>query len=71
MKKLLSAMLLLALAASCLSLSALAADTEKATAIRLSDSKITVDGKTASTDETAAVYTAHDIVYYESGKDFT
>ena len=71
MKKLLSAMLSLALAASCLSLSALAADTEKATAIRLSDSKITVDGKTVSTDETAAVYTAHDIVYYESGKGFT
>ena len=25
----------------------------------------------SSTDETAAVYTAHDIVYYEAGRDFT
>lgn len=33
--------------------------------IVLSDEKITVDGKTASTDETAAVYTGTDIVYYE------
>lgn len=41
------------------------------TEIALSDSSITVDGQTASTEETAAVYTAHDIVYYEDGQDFT
>lgn len=42
-----------------------------ATAIVLSDDGVTVDGEAASTDETAAVYTAHDIVYYEDGHDFT
>ncbi|MBQ7817828.1 MAG: carbohydrate-binding domain-containing protein [Oscillospiraceae bacterium] len=39
--------------------------------IALRDNEITVDGNPASTDDTAAVYTANDIVYYESGKDFT
>lgn len=39
--------------------------------IVLSDDGITVDGKAVSADETAAVYTAHDIVCYESGRDFT
>ena len=39
--------------------------------IVLSDDGVTVDGEAASTDETAAVYTAHDIVYYEDGHDFT
>ena len=42
-----------------------------ATAIVLSDDGVTVDGEAAPTDETAAVYTAHDIVYYEAGRDFT
>ena len=41
------------------------------TEIVLSDSGITVDGQPVSTDETAAVYTARDIVYYEDGQDFT
>ena len=44
---------------------------ENATAIVLSDSGITVDGKAVSADATQAVYTAKDIVYYEAGKDFT
>ena len=44
---------------------------DDATQIVLSDSGITVDGAAVSTDVTAAVYTANDIVYYESGKDFT
>ena len=44
---------------------------DNATQIVLSDSEITVDGAAVSTDATAAVYTANDIVYYESGKDFT
>lgn len=44
---------------------------ENATQVVLSDNGITVDGAAVSTDATAAVYTANDIVYYESGKDFT
>lgn len=42
-----------------------------AVSIVLSDSQITVDGKAAATDAASAVYTANDIVYYESGKNFT
>lgn len=38
--------------------------------IHLSDEAVTVDGKVAPTDE-GVVYTAHDIVYYESGKGIT
>lgn len=44
---------------------------DDATQIVLNDSGITVDGAAVSTDVTAAVYRANDIVYYESGKDFT
>lgn len=44
---------------------------DHATQIVLSDSGITADGISVGTDNTAAVYTANDIVYYESGKDFT
>lgn len=36
-----------------------------ATVISLSDDGITVDGSAVSTDESAAVYTANDIIYYE------
>ncbi|MBE6107833.1 MAG: carbohydrate-binding domain-containing protein [Erysipelotrichaceae bacterium] len=39
--------------------------------IELSDEIIKVDQKEISTDESSAVYLAHDIVYYEAGKDFT
>ncbi len=39
--------------------------------IMLSDDGITVDGNPASTEDTAAVYTANDIIYYEEGQDFT
>ena len=39
--------------------------------ISLSDDGITVDGNAISTDATAAVYVANDIVFYEEGKDFT
>ena len=42
-----------------------------ATSIVLSDDGVTVDGEAEPTAETAAVYTAHDIVYYEAGRDFT
>ena len=39
--------------------------------IQLSDEKITVDGETATTDNSSTVYIANDIIYYEDGKDFT
>lgn len=41
------------------------------TRIELSDEGVTVDGQPAAEDKTAAVYTANDIIYYESGRDFT
>ena len=41
------------------------------TVIVLSDEGTTVDGEAISTDDSAAVYAANDIVYYEEGKDFT
>ena len=44
---------------------------DDATVILLSDDGITVDGAPASTDATAAVYTANDIVFYLEGQDFT
>ena len=39
--------------------------------IVLSDDGITVDGKAINGDESAAVYTAHDIVFYLVGQGFT
>ena len=39
--------------------------------IKLSDDVVQVDGTRAGTDPASAVYIANDIVYYESGKDFT
>ncbi len=39
--------------------------------IQLSDEGITVDGEAIAADAGKAVYAANDIVYYESGKDFT
>ncbi len=39
--------------------------------IVLSDSGITVNGEKATSDKSDAVYIANDIVYYESGHDFT
>jgi len=42
-----------------------------AAAITLSDEGILVDGAPVTEDPTAPVYTAHDIVYYEEGHDFT
>ena len=49
------------------------AETNKAkiVEIALSDNEIKVDGKKISDDNKNAVYTKNDIVYYESGKDFT
>ena len=39
--------------------------------IQLSDEQITVNGSAASKDPNQTVYTANDIIYYESGRDFT
>lgn len=44
---------------------------EGAVSLVLSDDGITVDGAAVTEDETAAVYTAHDIVCYQDGQDFT
>ncbi len=41
------------------------------TTITLDDSQILVNGKEASSDESGAVYIAHDIVFYLEGQDFT
>ena len=46
-------------------------ETYEGVKIQLSDDGITVDGEAISADDTTAVYVANDIVYYESGKDFT
>ena len=40
------------------------------TQIKLSDGKITVDGQEITNDNTQAVYSANDIVFYPEGKDF-
>lgn len=42
---------------------------EKETAVVLSDARITVDGKTVSTDPAGAVYVGAEIVYYREGTD--
>ncbi len=41
------------------------------TQIKLSDKKITVDGSEITNDNTQAVYSANDIVFYLAGQDFT
>ncbi len=46
-------------------------ETYEGVTIQLSDDGITVDGEAVSSDTNATVYAANDIVYYESGKDFT
>ena len=74
--KTLSCALALALAASalagCGARQAQSADLpEGAVSIALSDAGITVDGAAVTEDETAAVYTAHDIVYYQDGQDIS
>ena len=46
-------------------------ETYEGVQIALSDNGITVDGAAISADSKAVVYAANDIVYYESGKDFT
>lgn len=48
-----------------------AAEYADAADIVLSDDGITVNGADAGTSDSEAVYVAHDIVYYEDGKDFT
>lgn len=41
------------------------------TQIKLSDNKITINGKEITSDNTQAVYSANDIVFYLAGQDFT
>lgn len=41
------------------------------TKIALSDNEITVDGKKITNDNTQAVYSENDIVFYRAGQDFT
>jgi len=41
------------------------------TDIHLSDAAVLVNGEVAAMEDGNAVYTAHDIIYYEDGKDFT
>ena len=76
MKRIASLLLGLAMAAAALSgcgaqgRETAAQEFPDAVSIVLSDDGIIVDGKAVSTDESAAVHTAHDIVCYESGRDF-
>ena len=57
----------------CFALSAAQAETPQVGAIQvlLSDDGVMVNGQQASSDPGAAVYTAHDIVFYLAGQDFT
>lgn len=48
-----------------------AEDVKQETQIVLSDDGVTVDGVAAGTQTDAAVYVAHDIVFYLEGQDFT
>ena len=64
---LLASLLLLFCVAGCTPFASKVGGTE----IHLSDNSITVNGEAVSQDSVQAVYTAHDIVYYEAGKDFT
>ena len=68
---LLSALLLTACSAIPASQAPTAPTYTNSTKIVLHDDGITVNGAAIGTDNTSAVYTANDIVYYESGKDFT
>ena len=64
-------LLALVLCLGCLAV-AIAQDTSAgATQIVLSDSGVAVNGAPASVDPRDAVYTAHDIVFYLAGQDFT
>lgn len=70
MKKCITLILLAVLLVTPFSMSGTAAAAAaQATIISLSDSGITVDGKSASTDSSDAVYIGHDIIYYEAGHD--
>ncbi len=68
MKKILACLIVLVLILSgCRSTEQKNEDTQ----INLSDNKITVDGQEITTDNTQAVYSAKDIVFYLAGQDFT
>lgn len=46
-------------------------DTQDILEITMTDDEIKLNGVAVGSDKESAVYTAHDIVYYEDGKDFT
>lgn len=62
---------LLLCAVMLMSVGAQAEEMQKETQIVLSDDGVTVDGVAAGEDTDAAVYAAHDIVFYLEGQDFT
>ncbi|OBR68335.1 hypothetical protein A7K91_14840 [Paenibacillus oryzae] len=67
-----SLLLAVAMSWSCLAFTTSASAASSAeTAIKLSDSSVTVNGSTASTDSTSAVYTGADIIYYKAGQGAT
>ncbi len=68
MKKVLACLLVITLLLSGCSL---ATPKIEGTQIKLSDNKITVDGKIVTNDNTQEVYTANDIVFYLEGQGFT
>jgi len=68
LKRTVSLMLACILAIASFTLSASANTAVKETIIKLSDSGVTVDGITASSDYSTAVYTGAQIVYYEAGR---
>ena len=69
MKKLCSVITTIALCLALLCVPAMA--NESTVKIQLADAETTVDGAPISTDESAAVYAANDIVFYLAGQGFT
>ena len=70
-KRIVSLLLVLALAVPMTACGGQNKKIEGASYIELSDEKITIDGDDVTTGTKEAVYVANDIVYYEAGKDFT
>lgn len=66
-KKIMAASLMLSLLLTATAWASAASEEE--TLIKLSDSGVTVDGESASTDDSSAVYVGADIIYYVSGQD--
>lgn len=67
----LSALILLGTSPAALADGAAGGPYPGAVTVALSDGGVTVDGQPAPEDAAGPVYTAHDIVYYQAGHDFT